>query len=106
MQRVPTRKQPRDFVQLDEFWAADKHWPQYFFQQKIWVYADEYRAELDGDEDYSRIVIHGGLDRGWLFTRPLRCKSTVAATLQKIVVPVSQRQLQQLGFVRWHDEYI
>jgi len=106
MQLMATRKEPRDFVHLDELWDADRHWPQYFYQHKVWVFADEYRAELTGDEDYSRIVIHGGDDHGWLFSRPLLCKFLVAATLSKIVLPVSERQLQQLGFVRWQGDYI
>lgn len=106
MNSVAGRKQPRDFVQVDEFWDADRHWLNYFFQQKIWIYADEYRAELTGDEDYSRIVIHAGDDRGWLFSRPLSRRQIVHDTLCRILTPVSERQLETLGFVRWVGNYI
>ena len=61
---MATRKEPRDFVQLNEFWQADTSWPQYFYQHKVWVYADEYHTDLIGDESYSRIVIHGGHNQG------------------------------------------
>jgi len=103
---MATRKQPRDFVYVDELWDADSDWLHYFFQQKIWVYVDEYRADLTGDEDYSRIVIHSGHDQGWLFSRPLNKKSVVHSTLFDIHTPVSERQLETLGFVRWKDNYI
>ncbi|MFT5693331.1 MAG: hypothetical protein ACI92E_002668 [Oceanicoccus sp.] len=106
MKNMPSRKQPRDFVHIDEFWDADRHWVNYFFQQKIWVYVDEYRAELTGDEDYSRIVIHAGEDQGWLFSRPLSKRNVVHDILCNIFTPVSEQQLETLGFVRWTDHYI
>ncbi len=43
------RKQPRDFVHIDEFWEADAHWPTYYIGNKVWVFADEYHADLSGD---------------------------------------------------------
>ena len=45
------RKAPRDFIHVDEFWEADEYWNHYFISSSVWVYADEYRAELPGDED-------------------------------------------------------
>ena len=97
------RKTPRDFVHVDEFWEADESWLRYFFQQKVWVYVNEYRAELTGDEDYSRILIHSGQDEGWLFSRSLKDRNSVHETLQQIEVPVSEKQLEALGFVSWKE---
>jgi hypothetical protein len=96
-----TRKKPRDFVHIDELWDADDLWPQYFIQQSVWIYSDEYRAELTGDEDYIRIVIHSGTNQGWLFSRRLEDKKTVEKVLNKITIPISEKQLKDLGFVIW-----
>jgi hypothetical protein len=99
-------KSPRDFVHIDELWKADLEWPDYFLADKLWIFADEYRPGLIGDEDYCRIIVQAGGDWGWLFTRPLDDKRTVERTLRQISQPVSQTQLQKLGFVPWHNEYI
>ena len=87
------RKSPRDFVHMDELWEADGRWPSYFIANSVWVYADEYRAELAGDQDYSRILIHAGDDNGWQYRRPLAEKRQVAKVLESIDRPVSQQQL-------------
>lgn len=100
------KKQPRDFVHVDEFWPADEHWPEYYIDNKVWVYADEYRAGLIGDEDYSRIIIHCNNDNGWLFSRSLEDKESVEQALQAITFPVSQKQLEAIGFIPWKDIYI
>jgi hypothetical protein len=100
------RKQPRDFVQLDELWEADEHWPGYYIEQKVWVYADEYHAELAGDEDYSRIIVQSSDDAGWLLSRRLKDKNTVKQALQAIQRPVCEQQLEELGFTRWKDSYL
>lgn len=100
------RKQPRDFVELDEFWEADEHWPEYFIDHKVWVYADHYAAEVIGDEDYSRIIIHSGHDKGWLYSKPLQDKNIVEKALGSITIPVSEKQLMDIGFIRWKDTYI
>ena len=94
-----TRKEPRDFVHLDEFWVADDLWKSYFLGQKIWVFVDEYRGGLPGDLDYSRIVIHQGDDKGWLYSRRLEEQREVHGVLEKIIVPVSETQLKALGFI-------
>lgn len=99
------RKSPRDFVHMDELWEADSEWPSYFIADKVWVYADEYRAELTGDEDYSRILVHANSEEGWQFRRPLAQKQSVAAVLDAIDRPVSQQQLARLGFSRWQGDY-
>lgn len=93
------RKTPRDFVHIDEFWDADEHWPRYFLAQKVWVFVDEYRAELTGDEDYSRICIHADNTHQWQYIRPLSSKQQVHQILSQIKQPVSEDQLQNLGFV-------
>lgn len=93
-------------MHVDEFWEADNYWSQYFFQKTIWIYVDEYRAELTGDEDYIRILIHSGENSGWLFSRPLSERKRVYDVLAKITTPVSEKQLQSLGFVTWQDNYI
>ena len=100
------RKMPRDFVHVDEFWQADNQWEKYYIRQKVWVYFDEYRAELPGDQTYSRIIIHSGSDEGWLFHRPLAEKDLVHLTLDQIAKPVSEKQLKYLGFTAWNTNYI
>lgn len=100
------RKQPRDFVHVDEFWDADKHWQSYFIAQQLWIYVDEYRAELTGDQDYSRIIVHSAPERGWVFKRQLSEKTIVESVLGEIVVPVSELQLEKLGFVQWRGTCI
>lgn len=100
------RKQPRDFVHIDELWEADENWPEYYIDNKVWVYADEYAAEIIGDEDYSRIIIHSGHDKGWIFSRKLEDKNMVKQVLQTISIPVSEQQLENLEFSTWKDSYI
>lgn len=100
------RKTPRDFVHVDEFWQADEQWKKYYIQQKVWVYCDEYRAELPGDQTYSRIIIHSASDQGWMFHRPLSEKDLVHRTLDKIALPVSEQQLEYLGFTPWNANKI
>lgn len=99
-------KTPRDFVHVDEFWEADDQWSDYYFKQCVWVFVDEYRAELAGDEDYARIIIHAGNNRGWIFRRPLSERSFVFSMISRIVIPVSEQQLEQLGFITWQDDYL
>ena len=101
-----SRKAPRDFIHVDEFWEADKYWDHYFIGNSVWIYADEYRAELPGDEDYSRIVVHGGKDGGWIYSRPLIQWQKVQKTLQAIQQPVSEMQLAELGFETWQSSYL
>ena len=102
----PSRKQPRDFVSIDELWEADPHWDNYFIDNKVWVFVDEYHAQLTGDEDYCRIIIHSDAAKGWLFTRPLKEKTQLQTTLAAIEKPVSKQQLETLGFVPWDEVYI
>lgn len=99
------RKSPRDFVQIDELRDADPQWPSYFIGRQVWIFADEYRAELPGDEDYSRILVHAGPDTGWQYRRPLSEKQEVAQVLAAIREPVSQQQLSELGFSEWDGDY-
>ena len=101
-----TKKGPRDFVHLDELWVADNLWTNYFLDKKIWVFVDEYRGGLPGDQDYSRIVIHGSENKGWLYSRRLEKQKEVHGVLEKIIVPVSEVQLTALGFEQWEDGYI
>lgn len=101
-----TRKEPRDFVYFDGFVDADASWGSYFLAATVWILVDEYRAELDGDEDYSRILVHAGDDQGWLYSRSLTERKKVLDTFKKVAVPVSEQQLRTLGFVPWAGEYI
>ncbi len=103
---VLSRKQPRDFVHIDEFWEADASWPHYYVHNHVWIYADEYRAELVGDEDYSRIIINAGNDQGWIYSRRLTERDKVLQVLQQIERPVSELQLQEMGFSRWAESHI
>jgi hypothetical protein len=101
-----SRKQPRDFVYLDEFWPADANWSHYYLDDQVWVYLDEYRAELIGDGDYCRIIINAGNDYGWIYKRNRVEKAKVLEVLGRIQRPVSEVQLQEIGFTRWSDGHI
>jgi hypothetical protein len=103
---ILARKQPRDFFYLDEFWSADESWPHYYLGDQVWVYLDEYTGGLIGDEDYCRIIINAGNDCGWMYKRKRIEKPRVFDTLGKIQRPVSEDQLQNIGFVRWSDSHI
>ena len=100
-----SRKQPRDFVHTDEFWPADDAWPHYFFQQKVWVYVDEYNPGVLGDEDYSRIIVHAGSGGGWIYSLPLELKPQVLEVLAAIKHPVAILQLECLGFIPWSEHF-
>ena len=91
---------------VDELWEADAAWPHYFIDGRVWVYADEYRAELPGDEDYSRIVIHAGQERGWVYSRRLCERAKVSRVLNTIDRPVSERQLSSMGFKPWTGTWL
>ena len=99
------RKAPRDFVHLDELWEAGTDWPRYFINKKVWVYYDEYNAELIGDEDYCRIIVHSGNTDGLIVKRPLSDRVVLDEILERIQRPVSERQLVDLGFRWWRGDY-
>lgn len=101
-----TRKQPRDFVHIDEFWPADEDWPHHYLDGQVWIYLDEYRAELTGDQDYCRIIINAGNDYGWIYQRRRKEKNSVLEVLGKIDRPVSEAQLENVGFIRWREGHI
>ena len=97
-----SRKKPRDFVHMDELVAADEDWPSYFIGRSVWVYADEYRAELPGDRNYCRIIITAGGDQGWYYQRPLQDRDEVLGTLDSLNDPLSVRHLKTLNFTSWN----
>ena len=98
-------KSPRDFVHVDEFWEAAPDWPSYFIGNKVWAFCDEYRAELIGDQDYCRIVVHAGDHTGMIYKRRLSERANVEHVLQQIHQPVARQQLLDLGFSHWRDSY-
>ena len=98
-------KAPRDFIHVDEFWDADSNWHSYFIGNKVWVYYDEYNAELIGDEDYCRIIVHSGNTDGLIYKRRLSDRPAVEKILEKIERPISEQQLVELGFKWWRGSY-
>ncbi len=98
-----TKKQPRDFVHLDELWPAAEDWPAVYPGNKVWVFMDEYWATLAGDVDYRRLIISGGEGNGWIYKRRLENKEEVANTLLKLRTPIKQKQLKELGFKVWQQ---
>jgi len=63
----------------------------FFHLDKFWIYVNEYRGgPPGGDLDYSRIVIHGGGYKGWIYSRRLSKKIDVKGVLGRIMVPVSK----------------
>jgi hypothetical protein len=96
-----TRKTPRDSVFVDEFREADEHWAQYFIGNKVWLFMDEYRAELAGDEDYIRIIVFSSADEGWQFSRRLDERERVHSILHSLKSPIAENQLVALGFERF-----
>tara|TARA_R110002072_G_scaffold50399_17_gene135843 strand:- start:4931 stop:5236 length:306 start_codon:yes stop_codon:yes gene_type:complete len=98
-------KKPRDFVHVDDFYRADRHWPSYFVDNSVWVFFDEYNPGLIGDEDYCRIIVHAGNSSGLIYKRPLCEKPALDQLINAIECPVSERQLLDLGFKWWHGSY-
>lgn len=98
-------KAPRDFVHVDELWDADCDWPSYFIGNKVWVYYDEYNAQLIGDEDYCRIIVHSGNTDGLIYKRRLSDRSLLDNVLERIERPISEEQLVDLGFKWWRGTY-
>ena len=90
---------------MDEFREAGDDWPSTFIGDKLWLFCDEYRAELTGDQDYCRIVVHAGNDSGMIYRRPLAERENVREILELIDQPVDRRQLLELGFSSWRDSY-
>lgn len=101
-----TRKSPRDSVFVDEFREADAHWAQYFIGNKVWLFMDEYRAELAGDEDYIRIIVSSSADEGWLFSRRLDEHELVHSIMRSLNSPIAENQLVALGFERFSESPI
>ena len=100
-----TRKKPRDFVYIDELREADDNWPNYFLGNKVWVFFDSYDAKLAGDEPYSRIVVCCDNETGWTLQMGCTELDQVRAVANKITTPISQQQLIDLGFSKWHGWY-
>jgi|TARA_R110000772_G_C13306656_1_gene439430 hypothetical protein len=91
---------------MDQLVDADNHWNSYFVDQSVWVYADEYRAELPGDRDYCRIIVTAGDSQGWYYERSLSERQQVLETLESLQWPLSEHQLGRLNFRRWRGESI
>jgi hypothetical protein len=53
-------KEQLAWVKDEQFWRADSSWSAYFIGNSVWVYYDEYNAQLIGDEDCCRIIVHSG----------------------------------------------
>lgn len=100
-----TRKKPRDFVYIDELREADSGWPNYFLGNRVWVFFDSYDAKLAGDIPYARIVVSCDDDTGWELQMDCSELAKVEAIAGKITTPISQQQLMDLGFVKWHGWY-
>lgn len=96
-----SRKQPRDFVLIDELWPAAHDWSNLYPGKKVWVFMDEYWAALPGDQSYRRLIISPGEGEGWIYKRALRDKEDVAQTLLRIQSPIRQSQLKDLDFKPW-----
>lgn len=103
---MASRKRPRDFVFIDDFWDADEAWDEYYLNQSVWVFMDEYHATLAGDEDYCRIIVYSSSDRGWKYSRRLKEREHVHAVSEAIKKPVSEKNLMALGFEPWSGAYI
>lgn len=102
---VLTRKKPRDFVYIDELREADSSWPSYFLGNKVWVFFDSYNAQLAGDIPYSRIVVSCDNETGWILQKAWTDLAELEEIAKQISSPISQKQLQQLGFVHWFGWY-
>ena len=100
-----TRKKPRDFVYIDELREADDSWPNYFLGNQVWVFFDSYDAKLAGDIPYSRIVISCDDETGWILQKCCAELAELEKVAAQITTPISQTQLQALGFVKWFGWY-
>jgi hypothetical protein len=92
-------------VHIDEFWEAANDWSGYFIGRNVWVYYDEYNAELIGDEDYCRIIVHISSTKGLILKRRLSARTALDEVVENIERPVSRRQLMGMGFQWWCGSY-
>lgn len=92
------RKQPRDFIWLDEFQTADKDWPKHYPGNQVWVNIHEYKATLAGDASYLRLLISGDHNCNLVWQTTPDAPHDLQRITRQLRTPISFIALQALGF--------
>lgn len=92
------RKQPRDFVWLDEFQLALNDWPEHYPGNQVWVNLHEYKASLAGDASYLRLLISGAHNCNLIWQTTPDGAHDLQRLLANIKPPLSFDTLRNLGF--------
>jgi hypothetical protein len=100
------RKQPRDFIWLDEFKLADNDWPEQYPGNQVWINLHEYKATLAGDASYLRLLISGGHNCNLVWQTTPDATHDLQRLMKKLTLPLSFNSLQKLGFTYFDcDDY-
>lgn len=99
-----TRKQPRDFVWLDEFQPAVNDWPESYPGNKVWLNIHEYKATLAGDASYLRLLISGSHNCNLVWQTKPDAAHELARLMSSISQPLSFASLKTLGFRYYEDD--
>lgn len=94
----PIRKQPRDFIWLDELKSADLDWPELYPGHKVWIHLHEYRATLNGEFSHLKLVISGGSDCFLIWNTTPDATHEMQKVLSSLEEPLSYKQLVASGF--------
>jgi hypothetical protein len=92
------RKQPRDFIWLDEFQLADDDWPENYPGGRIWINLHEYKATLAGDASYLKLLLSGGQSCNLVWKSTPDAAHDLQRILQRLTQPLSFINLQKQGF--------
>ncbi len=96
------RKQPRDFIWLDDLIQADSDWPDNYPGHQVWINLHEYKATLAGDSSYLKLLISGGNNCNLVWQTTPDGSHELQRILKKITPPLSFKTLKALGF-KFHE---
>lgn len=97
------RKQPRDFIWLDEFQKALGDWPESYPGSKVWINIHEYKATLTGDASYLRLLISGAHDCNLVWQTAPEAGHVLKKVMASITHPLSFESLKAQGFQYYED---
>lgn len=101
--RQLTRKQPRDFIWLDEFQNAVNDWPDSYPGNKVWINIHEYKATLAGDASYLRLLISGSHNCNLVWQTKPDSAHELKRMMTSITHPLSFKSLKEMGF-QFHED--
>lgn len=92
------RKEPRDFIWLDEFREAGPDWPEVYPGHQVWLNVHEYNAELAGDVSHLRLTISGGAGVNLVWETNPDAAHVLQRKLSGLQQPLSYSALKHQGF--------